>query len=31
MGHRSVLGSVYVFWKCKDGKVCTDLGDRELE
>lgn len=26
-----VVGSVYVFWKCKDRKVCIDLGGRGLE
>lgn len=28
---RSVLGRIYVFWKCKDRKVCIGKGDRGLE
>lgn len=29
-GGRAVQNSVYVFWKCKGGKICIDLGGREL-
>lgn len=29
-GQKSVSGSDYVFWKCKDEKVCIDLGGRGL-
>lgn len=31
LGQRSALGSVYVFWKGKDEKVCKGLRGRGLE
>lgn len=28
---RSILESFYAFWKCKDGNVHIDLGDRGMK
>lgn len=29
--HGLTLWSDYVFWKCKNGKVCIDLEGREVD